>query len=106
MPEPQQWVIVLGGMAATYLIRLSFVALVPQDRMPGWLSRGLAYIPSAVLAAILLPELVLLEGALDLSLDNARLLAGLAAGLVAWRTRNTWLTIASGMLALWLFTQI
>lgn len=35
---------------------------------------------------------------------SADLLAGLVAGIVAWRLRNTWLTIAAGMLALWLLT--
>lgn len=31
-----------------------------------------------------------------------RLYAGLAAALIAWTTRNVLLTIAGGMLALWL----
>ena len=39
-------------------------------------------------------------GGLDLSLGNHRLLAGLAAILVAWRTRNTLVTILAGMAAL------
>lgn len=101
MPESQQWLIVLGGMVTTYLIRLSFVVLVPHDRLPLLFRRGLSYIPSAVLAAILLPELMLSNDALDLSLSNERLLAGIAAAFVAWRLRNTWLTIATGMIALW-----
>lgn len=104
MPESQLWLIVLGGMVTTYLTRLSFVALVPQERLPSFFRRGLGYIPSAVLAAILFPELLLTGGALDLTLGNQRLLAGIAAALVAWRTKNTWLTIASGILALWLLT--
>jgi len=53
-----------------------------------------------VLSAIIFPELLFMDGRLDLSLDNNRLLAGLVAILVAWRTRNTLLTIAVGMAAL------
>lgn len=102
MPEWQQWAIALGGLIATYLTRLSFLALVPQDRLPDFFRRGLNYIAPAVLAAILLPELVLSGGALDLTLSNHRLLAGIVAALVAWRLRNTWLTIASGMVMLWI----
>jgi len=41
-------------------------------------------------------------GTLDLSLGNERLLAGLLAILVAWRTRNVLLAVAAGMIALWL----
>lgn len=104
MTEPQLWLIVLGGMLTTYLIRLSFVALVPPDRLPLLFRRGLNYIPPAVLAAILLPELTLTDGALDLSLSNPRLIAGALAALAAWRLRNTWLTIAVGMIALWLLS--
>lgn len=104
MPEPQLWLIVTGGMVTTYLVRLSFVALVPQERLPLFFRRGLSYIPSAVLAAILFPELLLTDGALNLTLGNERLLAGIAAALVAWRLKNTWLTIAVGMLVLWLLT--
>ena len=33
---------------------------------------------------------------------NPRLLAGIIAALVAWRTRNTMLTILAGMAALWI----
>jgi branched-subunit amino acid transport protein len=54
-----------------------------------------------VLAAITLPELVRSEGPLDLSLGNFRLIAGLLAGLVAWRTKNTWLTILAGLVVFW-----
>jgi branched-subunit amino acid transport protein len=32
---------------------------------------------------------------------NGRLVAGAIAALVAWRTRNVFLTIAVGMAALW-----
>ncbi|MCA9919570.1 MAG: AzlD domain-containing protein, partial [Anaerolineales bacterium] len=56
----------------------------------------------AVLSAIILPELFMPGGALDLSLDNARLLAGLAAILVAWRTKNILWTLAVGMVLLWI----
>ena len=54
-----------------------------------------------MLSAIILPELVLKGGELALGWRNARLLAGLVAALVAWRTRNVLLTIAVGMAALW-----
>ncbi len=58
--------------------------------------------PAALLSAIILPELLLPGGALDLSLGNERLLSGLVGLLVAWRTRNVLWTVAVGMVALWL----
>ncbi|MFV1858095.1 MAG: AzlD domain-containing protein [Anaerolineales bacterium] len=106
MPNAEIWLIIVGGMAVTYLTRLSFTVLIPPDRLSPTFSRGLVYIPPAVLAAIVLPELLLVDGELTISSTNFQLLAGALATLVAWRFKNTWLTIASGLLALWLLTTL
>ncbi len=106
MSEQALWVIVLSGMAVTYAMRLSFVALIPIAWLPPILRRGLRFVPPAILAAIITPELLRPLGDWDLSLGNHRLLAGLLAALVAWRFRNTWLTIGVGMGALWLLSLL
>ena len=62
--------------------------------------RALHYVPPAVLSAIIFPELFFRSGALDISLDNTRLLAGIIAILVAWFSKNTLVTILVGMAAL------
>jgi branched-subunit amino acid transport protein len=80
---------------------LSFIVLVGQREPPPLVRRALRFVPPAVLSAIIFPELLLPQGVLDISLSNLRLLAGLAAILVAWRTKNTVLTILVGMAALW-----
>ena len=99
------WVIIAGGMLVTYATRLSFIALVPYERMPEFFRRCLRYVPPSVLAALILPELLRTTGQFDLSLGNHRLWAGALAALVAWRTRNSWLTIAIGMITLWLLSS-
>jgi len=58
-------------------------------------------VPAAVLSAIIAPELLMPGGTFNLSLGNERLLAGLVAVLVAWRTRNVLLTVGVGMGVLW-----
>jgi branched chain amino acid efflux pump len=85
----------------TFAIRLSFIALLGRVEVPPLLTRALRFVPAAVLSAIIVPELVMRHGAPDLSPLNPRLLAGLLAALVAWRTRSVVITIAAGMLALW-----
>lgn len=94
-------VIIIGGLL-TFLIRLSFILLIGQRQISPWLRRSLRFVPPAVLTAIILPELLFQNGQLDVSLGNGRLLAGILAALVAWRTRSAVLTIVAGMLALWL----
>lgn len=97
---------ILGMGLTTYAIRLSMVLLVGRVTVPPLLRRALRFVPAAVLAALILPELLLPGGSPDLSLANPRLLAGLLAGLVAWRSGNALLAIGAGMLALWGFLAI
>lgn len=85
----------------TFAIRLSFIALLGRVEVPPLLTRALRFVPAAVLSAIIVPELLVRDGAPDLSPWNPRLLAGLLAALVAWRTRSVVVTIGAGMLALW-----
>lgn len=85
----------------TFGIRLSFIALLGKVELPPVLTRALRFVPPAVLSAIIFPELLVRDGALALHPGNARLVAGVVAAFVAWRTRNVVLTIAVGMAALW-----
>jgi len=96
------WLIVIGMGVITYAIRLSMVVLWGQVKITPAVKRGLRYVPTAVLSAIIFPELLQPGGAFDLSLGNERLLAGLLATFVAWRTKNVLFTIAAGMVVLWL----
>jgi branched-subunit amino acid transport protein len=100
------WLILIGGLVVTYATRLSFIVFIPLERMPAWIRRSLRLVPSAVLAALITPELLRPGGSLDLSFGNERLIAGGLAWLVAWRTRSAWLTIACGMLALFVLNNL
>ncbi len=97
------WIAMLAMGLLTVTLRCSFLVLPDSVQLPTLLRRALRFVPAAVLTAIYAPELLLHSGSLDLSLGNARLLAGLVAIAVAWRLRRTFLTIFAGMLALHLF---
>jgi branched-subunit amino acid transport protein len=81
-------------------MRFSLIYLFGRFEVPQTMRRALHYVPPAVLSAIIFPEIFLREGALDITLTNTRLLAGLIAILVAWFSKNTLLTIIVGMIAL------
>jgi branched-subunit amino acid transport protein len=91
--------IVIAGLL-TYAMRFSFVLLFGQLEVPSRLKQTLRFVPPAVLTAIILPELLLPGGSFDLSLGNERLLAGIIAALVAWRSGSVLVTILVGMAAL------
>jgi len=100
------WIIILCMGLVTYAIRLTPIALLGRIELPPLVQRGLRFVPPAVLSAIIGPELLRPNSVLDISLGNVRLLAGIVAALVAWRTRNVLLTIAIGMIALWVLMII
>lgn len=99
------WMLALGGMAITYSIRAMFILMVPPERLPEHIRTALQFVPPAILAALIFPEVLLEQGQLNLTLSNYRLVAALAASAIAWRTKNTWLTILAGMLVLGVLTR-
>ena len=96
------WLVMILGGLITFGMRFSLIYLFGKFEIPETLRKALHYVPPAVLSAIIFPELLIRNGALDLSLDNTRLLAGIVAIATAWFSRNTLLTILVGMAALFL----
>jgi branched-subunit amino acid transport protein len=100
------WLIILGMMAVTYSVRLSVIALLGEAAMPDLLNRALRFVPPAALSAIVFPELFMPGGSFGVSTGNTRLLAGIVAALVAWRSRSALLAIGVGMVALWVLNAL
>jgi branched-subunit amino acid transport protein len=96
------WLAIALVGAITFLLRASFIVFADPHRFPHLFRQALAFVPPAVLAAIVAPGLLMVGGALDLSWRNPRLIAGVAAIAVAARTRSTLATVAAGMGVLWL----
>ncbi|ACA58907.1 AzlD domain-containing protein [Candidatus Desulforudis audaxviator] len=92
------WIIVAMG-AVTYLPRALPLAVLAQMKIPEGFIRWLRFVPVAVLAALLAPELLLHEGAFDLSLRNQFLLAAVPCFLVAVKTKNLFFTVGVGLAA-------
>jgi branched-subunit amino acid transport protein len=90
------WATILLAGAGTFAMRASFIAAA--DRLvdvPPWARRLLRQIPPAALASLVVPALVRPEGEIDLT--HPRCIAGIIAGLVAWRTNNVVATLVVGM---------
>jgi len=100
------WLIIVGMGVITFSIRLLPIALLHRIDLPPIVWRALRFVPTAVLSAIVFPALLQPNDTFDLSLGNVRLLAGLMAIIVAWRSKNVLLTIGAGMIALWVLQGI
>jgi branched-subunit amino acid transport protein len=88
---------VIGMMAVTFGVRYPVLALVSRLSLPPAVLDALKFIPPAVLTAIIVPAVLMPEGQVSFRLDNAYLVAGIAAALISWRTKNLLLTIVLGM---------
>jgi branched-subunit amino acid transport protein len=96
------WLIIAAVSVVTFTMRISFIATVKPHAIPQAVRDLLAYVAPAVLAAIVVPPVLIRGGVPDLAFDNPRLLAAAAAFAIAWFTRSVVGTVAGGMAALWL----
>ncbi|MFJ4374211.1 AzlD domain-containing protein [Pseudomonas japonica] len=101
MSDVALWGLFLLIGLGTFALRLSFIELYGNLRVPPLVTRALAYVPASVLAALVLPAVVYPQGHGDFVIGNPQIPAALIAAGVAWKTRNTVLTLAVGMGALW-----
>jgi branched-subunit amino acid transport protein len=77
---------ILGLGVVTFITRGFFLFPQREIKMPAWLQRGLKVAPLAALAAVVVPEIVMTQGALIVTWQDARLPAVLASTLCyLWR---------------------
>ena len=92
------WLIfILIGLATT-LPRASFIVLGNRVTLPSVLQRALRYAPAAALAAIVVPDVLVVDGTLEVF--NPKLAAAMVAVAAATLSRNPWLPFIGGMAAL------
>jgi len=94
------WLVIFACAVVTFLIRLSFIAIFGKQEMPIWLHRSLRFVPPSVLSVIAIQEILFKGDSLFVSFSNTRLIAGVIAAIIAWRTRNALITILVGMIVL------
>jgi branched-subunit amino acid transport protein len=95
------WIVMIALGLLTFSLRLSFVLLLERWQPPELVTRALRFVPVAVLTAIFIPEILLRDGSVAIWPLNPRLIAGLAAILIAWKTRSALWTITAGMAIFW-----
>lgn len=100
------WLTMILAGIITFVIRVSFVLLFGKIRVSTRLNQALNLVPPAVFSAIIFPDMFLQNNQLAIHLNNGRMIAGMLAILVAWRTRNIVLTVLTGMIGLTLFQML
>lgn len=97
---------ILGSVLATLLPKVLPVTFLRGDSLPALLRHWLSFVPVAVMAALVGPDVLFYEGRFNIGASNLFLVVSLPALLVAWWGRNYFATIAFGIglviLARWL----
>ncbi len=93
MSTVEQLLLIFGMMGVTFGVRYSVLAMSGRMTMPKRVEQALRYVPVAVLTALCAPILFKPEGSWLLSLDNAHLVAGAVAIIIAAVSRHLLLTI-------------
>ena len=95
------WLVVAIVGALNYASRLSFIALFARRKVPPLAVRAFRYVPAAMLTALVLPMVAAAPGEPTLA-ALPKIVAAIAAGVVAFFTHSTMKTLGVGMLSLWL----
>ncbi len=94
--------LILGMAFVTFLARYSMIAMLARWQVSSDVTRVLEFVPIAAFAALVAPELVLRQGQFAIGLENARFVAGIAAIVIAFLTRNVLITLVTGVGAMWI----
>jgi branched-subunit amino acid transport protein len=92
----------LGMGLVTYLPRALPLLYLAHRQLPQWLVDWLAFIPVAVLSALLAPTLFVDDATRQLSFDRPELLVAIPTLIFAVKTRSLSGTVLLGMLLYWL----
>ena len=96
------WLVMILGGIFTFGTRFVMLSGWVAHGLPRWLIDALAFVPIAVLTAILVPA-VLIDPATQqiIVIGNKRIVAAVVATIIALLTRNVIATISSGLTTLW-----
>jgi branched-subunit amino acid transport protein len=97
MSDFETAVAILGMGVITLLTRSFFLISDRELAMPDWVRRGLRYAPLAALTAVVAPEIVLAQGRLIDTWQDARLFGVLVGGAYFFWRRSILGTILAGM---------
>jgi branched-subunit amino acid transport protein len=97
--ETDLWTIavILGLAAVTVLARCFFFILDRPWSLPPWAQQALNYAPIAALAGVVLPEVVMANGQLIATWQDARVFAALTAVAVYYWRKSALLSLLGGM---------
>ena len=98
--------VVLGMAVVTYLPRMLPLTLLSRKTIPKSLSDFLEYIPGAVLSALLLPSILMVNGEISVGISNPISIAAILAFPIALKTKDMFITVLFGMVVMMILGKL
>ncbi len=97
-PEFDLWLATALAVGVTIALKTLPATFLAGDTLPPLFRKWLDFVPVAVMAALVGPDIFIYDGVFDISpLTNLFLLVSMPTLLVAWKSGNYFLTIAFGI---------
>lgn len=107
MIDAQYFWINIGFLAlGTIIIRGSIIAVSDRIQISDRTKELFSYIPAAILPAFVAPAVFYHQGSVEWVMGKERLIVLVGAFVICFKTRSTVATIALGLLALFVVTQL
>jgi len=97
------WTLMIIAGIITFLMRYSLIAIIKPESLSVTTKKVLTYVPSAVFPAIIFPA-VFLNKNQSLQFNTYEVYAFICALIIGYFTKNTILTIVTGLVSYWVMT--
>ncbi len=87
----------LGMCLGAFLPRVLPISFLAKRQLPSFVQTWLSFVPVAILAALVAPEVFMQNEKLFLSQENAFLLAFIPTLFVAYLSKSLFITLSAGM---------
>lgn len=95
------WILIIIAGIITFMMRYSLIALIKPENLNDTTKKVLSYVPSAVFPAMIFPA-VFFNKAQILQFSTFEVYAFICALIVGYISKNTILTIISGLASYWI----
>lgn len=100
------WGAIFIMLGVTYISRIVPFLLLAGKPMPRWFKTWLTYVPTAIFGALVLPDVFMPAGRLDLGMHNLYLWSTIIILPLVYKTKSLGLAIISGAVVFGLLQTI
>lgn len=100
------YLLIIGIAIFTYIPRSLPIIYLSKKEIPQWLKDWMKFIPSGIFAALILPDILIQDGSLNLGFTNIKLIASILVLIIAIKKKSLGLSIAVGVSVITLLTFV